>query len=171
MKLFGINAIYFDISADGNITLSPLASLSSVTKDTYKLEVIAYNDDEESNRAKFVITVVNHDIPRLADISLNVDENATDGAVLGNLTIYTGGSAPINYIGLSGNGAEDFIVSLLGEITLSPTASLDFNNKNLYSLKAVATNIKGASPSVNVSIAVNQINPPVKIPLLMMESS
>jgi len=171
MKLYGINATYFDITPEGNITLSSTAILNSSIKPLYTLTVIAKNTDEMSNRATVKINIVNTDLPRMEDFSENIDENISKGSVVGSLNIYTHGSSQISVINLFGTGASDFVISKLGEITLSSTASLSFNSKKLYSLTAVAVNASGNSNTIKLEIAVNQVTTLIETPLLMIALS
>lgn len=95
--------------------------------------------------------------PTLAASTGTIEENASAGTAVGNITISNAGGTPITAITLSGTGSTDFEVSTLGAITVKAGAVIDFETRPSYALTAVATNTGGASSSVTVTITVANI--------------
>lgn len=95
--------------------------------------------------------------PTLAASTGTIEENASAGTAVGNITISNAGGTPITAITLSGTGSTDFEVSTLGDITVKAGAVIDFETRPSYALTAVATNTGGASSSVTVTITVANI--------------
>lgn len=94
-------------------------------------------------------------VPALAGFAGSVDENATLGKVVGNITITIADDSQITVIDLNGTGAADFSVSAAGEITVA--AGLDYETVAAYSLSARAQNAAGWSGYVPVNINVGNI--------------
>ncbi|PHR58576.1 MAG: hypothetical protein COA44_03820 [Arcobacter sp.] len=156
-ELYGINANFFNISNNGQISLSSEAQFNVAVKNLYLLEAIAKNTSERSNRASISISLDSGAVARMQNFSNNIDENATAGTLLGSITLLENG-ASITAITLSGNGESDFNVDASGQITLSPSANLNFGTKDLYTLQAIATNAAGNSDPITISISVNNPN-------------
>ncbi|HIP12605.1 MAG TPA: DUF1566 domain-containing protein, partial [Arcobacter sp.] len=87
----------------------------------------------------------------------SIAENASSGDSVGNITISDVGDSAISSITLSGTGSSNFTVATNGAITVSASASLDYETLTTYNLTAIATNAAGNSASVNVIININNI--------------
>jgi len=116
----------------------------------------------ESNKTRVVNVVAT--VPKVDNLTIDVDENSPVGTTVGTLNVMDGGSSIIS-ITLSGSGSSDFNVSKEGVILVNIGASLDFETKNVYMLKAVATNAIGVSDEANVTISLNDINFKYKVVL------
>jgi len=102
-------------------------------------------------------TSTDQEVPQLAASTLSIAENTPAGASIGIITIIDVGSSAITSISLSGTGSENFSVSTNGLVSLSSTASLDFETSPLYSLTAIANNTAGSSSSVSLSISITDV--------------
>ena len=101
-----------------------------------------------------VTATSSENVPRLSASSGSVAENAIAGTSVGNITITSIGSSAITAITLSGTGSDNFVVSTVGAITVSSSASLNYDTEPSYSLNAIATNAVGNSSAVTVTITV-----------------
>jgi subtilisin-like proprotein convertase family protein len=104
-----------------------------------------------------VVTNIENSVPILLDSTATVEENATAGTVIGNMTISSTGDTPITEIALSGTGNENFEVTTDGNITVKAGALLDYETTSEYNLTAIATNEAGDSTGVDVNISVIDI--------------
>ena len=90
-----------------------------------------------------------------AESNGTVIENAQEGELVGTISIlHFGNGSTIESITLQGEGSENFEVSIDGTITVSATASLDFETVPYYHLIAKAKNSAGESSSVRVNITI-----------------
>ena len=96
--------------------------------------------------------------PTLSDLETSVSEGLTPGRKIAQINILDTGSAKITKITLSGTGSSTFDVSTDGSITLDESAELDYEEKQVYNLSAVATNLVGDSKSVSVVIEVIDVD-------------
>ena len=94
---------------------------------------------------------------------MSVIENASNGASVGSVTITSNGGATITNISLSGTGNSNFSVATSGAITISSSATLDYETSKIYNLNAVATNSVGNSNSVSVTINITDYANPFLI--------
>ncbi len=156
--LYGISAEYFKIDLDGKITLSAQAQLNQLIKENYTLEAIAINLTQESNRGIIKINLKGSEVPRLKNTSINIDENTSAGSVIGSVDILSNTRLPITEIILNGNGSSDFNIDINGTVTLSDTASLDYDIKNLYTLQVTASNSNGSGLPSDLIITLNNTN-------------
>lgn len=157
INLSGVGADTFVISNSGIITLAAGKSLDFETTPSYNLSAVAINDAGNSEAKAVVIDVTNvaEIKPTLASTtSLSVSENAEAGSSIGSIQIIESGDTSISAILLSGTGHENFTVSTSGLVSVSNTASLDYETTQLYNLTAIATNGAGDSIGANLSVGV-----------------
>lgn len=95
--------------------------------------------------------------PSLQASSGSVVEDAAPGADVGSIIITQSGSSAIKAITLSGTGSSNFEVSTGGAITVSSSASFDYETTASYALKAKATNGAGDSAEIDVLITVTNV--------------
>lgn len=88
--------------------------------------------------------------PTLANFTATVDENATIGTVVGNITITSTGDSNITAFALS--DTTNFEVNASGHITTKTT--LDYETTTVYNLEVNATNAQGTSANKTVTINV-----------------
>jgi len=153
--LEGVGKDDFKVDKFGLITLKN--ALDFERQERYSLRVFAHNALGRSSEAIFTLTVNNllDDEPQLENTTLNVDENAPIGTVVGNVTILSVGSSPLTSMTLIGSGKENFVVSPLGVITT--TTVLNYEAISSYTLQVKAQNTKAQSALVNLLIGVNNI--------------
>jgi len=102
-------------------------------------------------------------VPILANSTASIAENASSGDSVGNITISDVGDSAISSITLSGTGSSNFTVATNGAITVSGSATLDYETLTTYNLTAIATNTAGNSASKTVTITVTNI---AEIPII-----
>jgi len=156
INLYGISATYFTVDLDGTVRVSAEAAFDAYIKEFYTLEAVVTSGDRVSNRAALNIRLSSLNVPRLENLSSVVDENATVGLAIGRVNIIDSGNTDISNMSLSGENADYFEIDIDGLITLSATASIRYDLKNLYSLEVSATNQSGVSLPREVIISVNQ---------------
>ena len=61
---------------------------------------------------------------------------------------------------ISGDDAASFEIWPSGQITVAPDTAIDYETKTSYSVTVTATDAAGASDSVEVTIAVNDLGLP-----------
>lgn len=150
----------FLLANDGTISVNSGANLDYENIVEYNLSAQLINSVGNSNIANINIIVNNiiDEVPTISNSSGSIDENATVGTIVTNLTINYIGDSNISKISLSGTGSEYFAISNNGVLTLSSSNILDYETKSSYSLSAVATNIAGDSNTANISISINNVN-------------
>jgi len=119
-----------------------------------------YNDEDIYNAAYNVVYYPNGiavGAPRLASSILYVNEHATAGTTVGNVSIYSEGDSSITSMALSGEGSENFLLTGDGTITVSSSADLDFEKQQIYKLSVTATNDSGTSAPVTLYVQLNNI--------------
>jgi len=159
IDLNGTGNDYFSIANNGDITLVVADILDFESVPSYSLTAIATNTAGDSNSVTITITVRNIDeITILQNTSMSIMENELANAVVGSILIDTSsndaGDSVITDITLSGSGNTNFVSDTDGQITLSPTSSIDYETTTSYTLGAVATNTAGVSLSATITIAI-----------------
>ncbi len=153
-----LNSEDFDIDENGTIRVAGL--LDYEARATYDLNVTASNQYSTSDIVSIKIDIVDvaDVVPILKSFAGNVDENISSGAAVGEMGVLHTGDSPIESIALLGDGSDEFIVDGDGVIRVSQKANIDYEAKNLYTLKAVAKNMAGYSMPADVNISINDIH-------------
>ena len=155
IDLNGTGSEYFSVADDGNITLVIPNVLDFESTPSYTLTAIATNSAGVSNGANLVITIGDvAEVPILLDTTISIMENELSGASVGTILFETTGDSAITDINISGVGSANFVSDLSGAVTLSSSASIDFETMPSYTLSAVATNTAGASASIVLTIDI-----------------
>jgi len=164
MDIDGSGNKNFTVSDKGKISVAPEAELDYETKNIYHLTVSATNGAGESESVPLTIKITDVDtFAKLDDFSGKVDENALGGVKVGDIKILSDGDNDISSINLSGYGHENFEVTSDGELKVVEDALLDYEEKHIYKLTAIAKNSGGDSESVDVKITLNNIENPFLI--------
>jgi len=155
MALSGVGAADFNLSTSGLITVVS-EDLDYETKSGYTLKANATNGSGVSSDVDVIIDLVNvpETLPVITAFSTTIGENTAPSTVIGTIVITSTGDTDISSIVLEGSGATDFSVDTQGAISVASGVSINFENQVEYNLSAVATNLKGPSDSVDVSISV-----------------
>ena len=89
--------------------------------------------------------------------SISVDENAEAMAAVGDPIVATDANEEELTYTISGDDAASFEIWPSGQITVAPDTAIDYETKTSYSVTVTATDAAGASDSVEVTIAVNDL--------------
>ncbi|MEA2017562.1 MAG: cadherin domain-containing protein, partial [Campylobacterota bacterium] len=149
----------FEVSNSGTITVKA-ATIDFEALESYDLRAIATNTAGDSSEVIVTINVndlTNENVPVIATLSTNVDEDAADGATIANVTITSVGDTAISSFTISGVGKDNFEILTDGTLKVKTGASLDFETSESYSLTMLATNDAGNSLAVDLTIAINNI--------------
>ena len=159
ITLTGTGSDDFESSTAGAVTVKAGAVVDFETISTYVLTAVATSGSGDSNTVNLSITLNNvaETAPTLIDTALAIAENATSSDLVGNLTIADIGDTNITSIALTGIGNGNFDITTDGIITVSSSASLDYETTTSYTLTATATNDFGVSNSVTVTVHVNDV--------------
>jgi M6 family metalloprotease-like protein len=143
----------FLINSSGVITTK--TTLDYETTQVYNLTTYATNTAGNSSSKNVTININNISdvIPIISAFNSSVDENATVGSVVGNMTITTSGDSNITSFTLS--NTTNFEVNASGAIKTK--TALDYETTQIYNLTTYATNGAGNSSSVNIVINVNNV--------------
>ena len=159
ITLVGSESLGFVVENNGTLSVDSNLTLDYERKKEYAFSAVARNGAGSSDVVNIVVYVNNviDEVAVLSNFSTYIDENLTQGSPIGDINISYGGDSNISTIELSGAGYENFTLSRDGNITLSSSATLDYETKNSYSLLAVATNDMGKSVASVVYIGLNNI--------------
>ncbi len=134
----------FEVSLDGNITLSDQAHFDYETKNYAKITLQAFNKEGKSRIVPIIFTITDAvDVPIVKMLDVHLREGAIYGQVVGQMNILS--NDPILEIKLTGNGSENFNISKSGLITVADGANIDYESVANYVLKVQARNIQGWS--------------------------
>ena len=154
VRLEGNGVENFTIDLNGTIRVSNEASLDYESIITYRPKVIVTNSYGEVSTQIFISVINSNDVPSLVSFSGgNVKENSPIGTVVAQIG-FDAGSMPIEYMSLTGDGAEKFRLLDNGSLIVNQ-ATLNYEEKNRYSLTAVASNAFGNSLPVNINIFID----------------
>jgi hypothetical protein len=176
MRLDGLGYEKFAISKEGILTVAKGAVLDYESLIRYNLLATAMNTSGESKAVSVNISLDNlgEVVPVIQGFKGTVTENTSKGSeVIGTVVIISSGDSAVTSIQLSGEGKENFeIDNTYGLLSLSSTASIDYEKKNLYTLTATARNSAGESLAQTISIEViNKADVLVSIDNLSLEIS
>jgi len=172
MDIDGSGNKNFTVSDKGKISVAPDAELDYETTKVYHLTVSATNGAGESESVPLTIDITDVDtVAKLDDFKGKVDENALGGVVVGTIKIISDGDNDISSINLSGYGHENFEVTDKGVLKVVDDAVLDYEEKHIYNLQAIAKNSAGDSESVDVKITLNNIENPFLIAKLQADDA
>ena len=166
ISLIGVGSENFTIDAEGKIYISQNGSIdyeSMRDEAFYRFQVLASNAYGNA-RLAYVYIYVNDvdDAPKIKDFGISIDENTSNGSLIGTLEIIQGAD-PIEAITLSLEGNENFFVNIAGEVYLQPDANIDYENIQSYQLKVQAMTATINSNLANVNILINNV---IDIPVL-----
>jgi hypothetical protein len=158
----GVGAGNFDINSSGTVKLKTGASLDYETTPSYTLTVYATNEAGNSNNVNVEISVGNiaEIKPILSAFTGSVSEGASLNTTIGTVSVSDGGDTPItdfNLTELNGSNQSLFTINSSGVITLAQADVLDYETKPLHTLNVTATNDKGTSDPVTVTINIDDI--------------
>ncbi|MCF6331457.1 MAG: cadherin domain-containing protein [Sulfurimonas sp.] len=143
----------FSIDANSGIIAFNVAP-DYETKTSYTFTATAIDNTAKIDTQSVTININDiAEVPILANSILFVDENATIGTEVGNITIADAGDTSITAFTLS--DTTNFEVNASGYIKTKIT--LDYENNTTYTLTAYATNSGGDSTNVNIIININDI--------------
>ena len=159
ITLSGTGSENFTILNNGNIFVAEGANIDYDTSKGYTLTAVATNSAGDSNSVIMTIYVnnISEELVTIGVSSGNVAENANSGTLVGNIDIISTGDTEMTALRLDGTGSTNFVVALDGKVTVSPTAVLDYESVESYSLSIIATNGKGESLPVAMNISVTNI--------------
>jgi len=133
------------LSVDYNEKIAPLVENLFANRDIYQEAYdIVYNTQRS--------------VPVLQSERFDIDENISQGRIVGNITVLSQGESSINSFVLEGEGSENFAIGINGEIVVSEDAHLDYEVKTYYQLYATASNANGRSKKVLIIIQLHNIS-------------
>ena len=158
ITLDGIGAENFTINTEGVIRVAEGALLDYETFKVYQPTVTLTNSFGSSKATRIFIEISDtKDAPSFVSFSGgNVQENSKAGTVVGQI-VFDAGAAAIETITLSGDGSDMFNILDNGMIVVAKNG-LDYEEKNHYILKAVASNIFGPSLEVTLNLFVDDVS-------------
>ena len=153
--LTGAGSENFSIDENGTIRVSSSANLDYETTRSYTLEATVLSDAGESEPTSVRIYILNvpENPPVLKPLTLNIEENATIGTVLGKVQEDVGGDTPVVSYTLDDNST--FSIDANG--TLRVVAPLDYETQTQYTLQVTASNSAGTSEPVSVRVVIGNI--------------
>ena len=158
-ELSGDDADAFEISSSGQITTNE--ALDVDTQDEYTVTVTVDDGNEGTATAEVTITVTPAPLPVFDDgdsASRSVAENSAAGANVGDPVTATVPEGNVTYA-LGGDDADSFAIGTTdGQITVGEGTALDFEARDSYSVSVTATNETGGEASIDVAIAVENVN-------------
>ncbi len=161
LTLSGTNANHFSIDTNGTITVATQLDFESISQ--YTLKATATNTAGSSS-ADVNISIINTpDIkPTISTSnSFNIQEDATIGTVVGQVSITDTGDSDITKFILAGDDNSSFTIDTNG--TIKTAVDLDFETKQKYNFIATAINLAGNSNNADVNITIIDIidEPPI----------
>lgn len=151
----------FDINATtGQITVRRAYAIDFETLPTFNVTVQA--TDLSGAFRKAVMTINVTDVNEQPDVSpqvFNVDENSTNGTVVGTVIASDPDAGnTLTYAITGGNVSSAFAInSLTGEITVTNSTALDFETRPTFSLTVQVTDNQGSSRKAVMTINLNNV--------------
>ncbi len=153
-SISGGDSADFSIDANSGVVTFNVAP-DYETKISYTFTATATDNTARTDTQSVTININNiaETVPTLAAFTDSVDENATIGTEVGNITITDAGDTNITAFTLS--DTTNFEVNASGYIKTKTT--LDYESNTTYALEVNATNSAGESANVNLTININDI--------------
>ena len=162
-SLSGDDAGSFAIwTAAGQITVAEGATLDYETKNAYAVVVTAADGSGAADSITVNISVTDIDeniAPAFADESatFSVAENTGAGSNVGDPVVAMDADEDELMYALSGDGARSFAIWPSGQITVAEGATLDYESQTSHMVTATATDGKGGSASIAVTVNVSNV--------------
>ena len=118
----------------------------------------SYNGSWEAFVAKYCAS--SNTAPVIDDQSLpNVDENASNGTVVGTVSATEPDEDPLTYTITAGNTGNAFAINgTTGQVTVNNVAALDFETNPTFALTVEVTDTGALSDSATVTVNVTDVN-------------
>lgn len=153
-SITGADAADFSVnSSTGVVTF--VTNPDFETKSTYSITTVVSDgvDSDEQNVSVTILDIA--EVPVISATTLSIDENMVGSSNVGSMIISSHGDSVITSFSLSGTGYTNFNIDASGVVTT--TASLDYEDKQSYTLSVYATNAVGDSTTVNLVVNVNNL--------------
>ncbi|MEA2111708.1 MAG: C1 family peptidase [Campylobacterota bacterium] len=159
IDLSGIGHENFFVNSNAEVVVAQNAEFDFETKSFYNLEATPIDGGGVDSAKDLNITILNvneHEVS-LADFSATINENSPTGTTVGSVQIISSGDSEITMMELSGADATSFDITVNGLITVSSTATLDFESKAIYEFNVNATNASGSSEDAQVVVNLGNV--------------
>ncbi|MEO1211196.1 MAG: cadherin domain-containing protein, partial [Cyanobacteria bacterium J06638_20] len=157
------DAINFEPSGPGEANTFPL--IVRVTDGAGGQSDVSFTISvDNANEAPIILDPLGNEVPDGSNLTVDIDETATNGTVLIDLGIEdedVGDTIAFNI--LTGNTGNAFTVNNNGEITVNDETQLDFDTLDQYTLTVQATDAGGLTDTVDVIVDINDVN---QVPVL-----
>ena len=153
-----VDNIWFDISANGGITLKPGVSLNAEEYGKFQLRIfIVDNANSQTSQHYIDINVSNiNEAPSWSLSSRFIDDSASAGSVIGTISANDPENGVIT-LSLSGDDADQFVIdSETSELKFADDASIDLSSQNSFSVTITATDSSGLAVTENITVEINQ---------------
>ena len=160
--LSGDEAGSFAIWPSGQITVAEGVTLDYETRNAYTVVLTATDGSGATDSITVNISVTDMDeniAPAFAEESatLSVVENTGAGSNVGDPVVATDADEDELTYALSGDGAGSFEIWPSGQITVAEGANLDYESQTSHMVTVTASDGKGGSASIAVTINVSNV--------------
>ena len=142
-------------NGDGTVTYTPDANYNG--SDSFTYTVSDGNGGTSTATVSLSVAAVN-DAPTMVTATFSVAENATNGAVVGQVAASDVDGDTLTYSITGGNDDGVFSINAsTGQITIADNSNLDFETTTAYDLKVTASD-GTTSVETNVAVGITDVN-------------
>lgn len=148
----------FSISIDGELTVNTADVLDFETQPELILTV-EVSDGSIVTSVEFTISVTDdgNQVPTLSNQSITIDENLTEGTLIGELMATDPENDVLEYFIISGNTGEAFSLSTAGELVIASVAAIDFETNPEFELTVEVSDGDQSSQAV-ITVVLNDLD-------------
>jgi hypothetical protein len=143
----------FDVnSVSGDIIIKDNTELNFEENPVHYIEIVVDNGVETVINSLFINLIDVNEVPSLAESEFLIEENSTNGSIVGDVAASDPDGNPLSYSIISGNSQGVFQINQSsGEISIADSTSLDFENNPNFNLTVEASD---GELSANATISI-----------------
>ncbi|WP_417396525.1 LamG-like jellyroll fold domain-containing protein [Gimesia chilikensis] len=152
----------FAVSSTGEITVDDFSQLDYETNTAFDLEILVTDDAGATDTATITINLnpLNDNDPVIVNQTREVDENATNGTLVGGVIVASDADLPgdtLTFTEAGGTGSAAFDITSTGQIIVANQSLLNFETNPSYTLDVIVDDNAGSTATATVTINLNDL--------------
>lgn len=152
----------FSVSPAGEITVQDQSQLDYEMATSFDLDITVTDSAGATDTATITVNLnpVNDNSPVISDLVREVDENATNGTLVGSVLSATDADQPgdtLTFSETGGTGTAAFDITSTGQIVVADQSLLNFETNPSYTLEILVDDNAGSTTAATITINLNDL--------------